>query len=127
MTITLDIPKTAFVPNETITIDLDVKNPSTEDVSNFMMQIVKTIEALANDGNDLTDDGKERSEKKDTVIVEHTADGLLSGDDRQFKTEIIVPTTPPTDITTSNIFKISYTLRVRYRRNIQFWGGGGAK
>lgn len=115
MKITLAIPKTGFVPNETVTIDLDVKNPSTEDVSNFMMQIVKTIEALANDGN-------ERSEKKDTVIVEHTADGLLSGDERKFKSEIIVPNTPPTDITTSNIFRISYTLRVRYWGSIKIWG-----
>lgn len=119
MTINLDIPKTGFIPNETITIDLDVKNPSSEDVSTFMMQIIKTIETFANDGNDLTSDGKERSESKDTVIVEHTADGLSCGDDRKFKTEIIVPNTQPTDITTSQIFKISYTLRVRYPREIK--------
>lgn len=108
MTMTVDIPKTGFVLNETIPIDLDVKNPSSEDVSCFQIKIFKTIESFANDGNDRTD-------KEDVVVVDHLVDGLLVGDDRKFRTEILVPNTPPTDITSSTIFKLSYLLRVRYQ------------
>lgn len=46
------------------------------------------------------------------------ADGLSVDDKRKFISEIIVPATPPTDITTSTIFKLSYMLRVRYQNEV---------
>lgn len=107
------IPKCGFIPNETIKVDVDVKNPSSEDVSDFRIQIVQTVVASANDGKQLTDEGTERSETKDVVVLEQTADGLLCGDERKFEIKIIVPSTAPSDITSSAIFKISHTLRVR--------------
>lgn len=106
MTMAVGLQKTGFVPNEVIHIDVDVKNPSSEDVTCFFILFIKTTEAFANDGNDKT-------EKEETVLVDHTVEGLMSGDDRKFKTEITVPNTPPSDTTTSVIFKVSYTVRVR--------------
>lgn len=113
MTIAVGLQKTGFVPNEVIHMDVDVKNPSSEDVTCFLIYFMKTTEAFANDGNDKT-------ENEEVVLVDQMVDGLLSGDDRKFKTEIIVPNTPPSDTTTSAILKISYKLRVRYPNEYKF-------
>lgn len=107
------IPKRFFAHNETIDLNVDVKNSSWESVSCFCIKIIQTIVWSANDGQGISSKGKERSEEKEVELVEETVDGLSSGKSRQFECKITVPITPTTDITSSVIFKLSHTLRVR--------------
>lgn len=110
MSMIVHIPKSGFIPNETIDVNVDVKNPSTEDLAIFLIEIVRTIKASANDG-------KERAETKETVLIQQCLDSLDSGEDRNMNAKIVVPTTPPTDVTSSNIFQLSYSLRVPSQNN----------
>lgn len=105
LTMKVNLPKTGFVPGETIAVDVDVKNPSSEDVESFLIRVLKTVDSFANDGSDKTG-------QQEFTIVEETAPGILSGEDKKFTAKLIVPVTPPTDNTTSTIFKINYSLTV---------------
>lgn len=103
------LPKSGFVPNEVIDIDVDLKNPSTEHISGIWVYIIRKMEAHANDGNS-------DSEKKDTELIFKMLDGVRNGNDKRVKGQIVVPDVPPTDTTTSTIFKVSYIMRVRNQR-----------
>lgn len=105
--VVVTIPKAGYIPNETINLDVDVKNPSTEHISGILVHIIQRIEAYANDG-------KEGASKSMNKLCFKMLDGIRNGEDKRIHGQIVVPVTLPSDTTTSNIFKVSYALQVQF-------------
>lgn len=99
------LPKSGFVPNETIDIHVEVMNPSSEHISGILVHIIQIFYARSDDDSRLRGNVNELNSKM--------LDGIRIGAKKQVQGQIVVPDVPPSDTTSSNIIKTAYILRVR--------------
>lgn len=105
---TVRVPQRGYTPGQNIDVQLNIHNKSSEEVSSVVLQIVKEVKFLSNNGvtTELIDS---------PAIGVQEVDGFDSGMEKMktYRIPIVVPSTPPSDEETSSIIKISYKLQVR--------------
>lgn len=110
MTIVARLPMSGFIPGQTIPLEFDILNDSTENISTLLVHLNKEINYFSNDNTGET-------KKEISIIAEEQIDSVQrfnsnTSEKMIFKSNIIVPVTPPSDTTTSNIIKVNYSLEV---------------
>lgn len=99
------LPKSGFVPNETIDIHVEVMNPSSEHISGILVHIIQLFYMRSCEGK--------LEESNVNKLISKMLDGVRIGGVKLIQGQIVVPDVPPSDTTTSNIIKSTYILRVR--------------
>lgn len=105
------IRKRGFAPGESIHMQLDVHNKSSEEIGAIMVQIIKQLKYAGN----CEELERKLDRKYSTKLNGEILEGFRSSKEamRSYCLALFVPSTAPSDEKTSGLIKISYKLRVR--------------
>lgn len=114
LTIAARINQQGYTPGQNIDLQLNIHNKSTEEVSNILVQIIKDVKFMFNE-TPTNDRYPVPTEYIDSVeLSDQILDGFETKDTKMktYMVHMVVPSTAPTDETSSRIIKICYKLRV---------------
>lgn len=104
LTITASLPTSGYAPGQAIPLQLDVQNKSDRNVSEFKIELIKSITCF---------DSIQKNQKKyKKLLVTVLTDGCPANACTVKAPEIIVPPAPSTDTVSSKILQVTYELKV---------------
>ncbi|KAJ6645788.1 Arrestin domain-containing protein 17 [Pseudolycoriella hygida] len=112
MNVAVRIPVSGYTPGQTVNIEIKVNNRSGQEIDGFEVKLIKIIDFFAKRGG-ITCCGEteeKRTEKRGIAIQEIRAYGANTND--VISVNFLVPPIPPTDLSSSNVIKVSYKLKV---------------
>ncbi|XP_055296096.1 arrestin domain-containing protein 1-like isoform X2 [Sitodiplosis mosellana] len=99
------VPVSGYTPGQMINVDLELTNASNENVKAFILQIVREVKFFIYENSP-----KHKIERD--AIAEVQTRGCFPQQKQAYTVNILVPPTPPTDVTTSKIVHVKYHLRI---------------
>lgn len=101
--VTARIPVAGYTAGQTIDVEINVENKSNQNCI-FRVELAKRIEYHSNDGKTI---------QETKIIGKNGQVGISQGDTvSSFRTSLLIPPTPPTDVTISKVCKMRYVLQV---------------
>ncbi|XP_055312571.1 arrestin domain-containing protein 17-like [Sitodiplosis mosellana] len=98
-------PVGGYTPGQVINLEIDVKNKSDQDVSEFTVELIKQIVYYENKNSYET-------KYEEISIIKRDILGSDVNQEKMFRVNLEIPPIPPTDEDASNIVKVGYTIRI---------------
>ena len=99
------LPATGFVAGQQIDLTLEIDNQSSKTIENFHVRFFKIVIYKSNQLN-----SRRRTER--IKLSEFLPGGCLKETEAEYRVAIVVPSVPPTDLTTSSVCRVRYEIQI---------------